>query len=112
MAAAGWATLGNLVALKNDDDIDLAELNRLLERVAKTIHQQPNRVRYVMNGFVIAVGSHVSPLTDLAEKIAAKMGEVWVDMGGTACKTPDATQQIDKVRQRGSIGKKKKTVKC
>ena len=112
VATAGWATLSSLVALKDDAEIDFAELKRLLERVAKTIHQQPNRVRYVMNGFVIAVGAHVSPLTDLAVKTAAKMGEVWVDVGDTACKVPGATESIEKVRQRGSIGKKKKTVKC
>jgi len=36
---------------------------QLLQRVQKTIHQQPNRVRHVMNGFVIAVGAYVRPLT-------------------------------------------------
>ena len=44
----------------------LAELKQLLGQVAKTIHQQPNRVRGAMNAFVIAVGSYVSELTDTA----------------------------------------------
>ena len=112
VASAGWCTLSCLVALKDDADLDLAELKRLLERVAKTIHQQPNRVRHVMNGFVIAVGSHVAPLTDLALATAAKVGKVTVNMGDTECKVPDAAEYIEKVRTRGSIGKKKKTVKC
>ena len=45
-AAAGWATLSGLVAIKSDNDLDLDELKQLLERTRKTIHQQPNWVRY------------------------------------------------------------------
>src|SRR5437879_3935794 len=56
ITAAGWATLSSLVAITDDSELDLAELKKLLQRVEKTIHHQPNRVRYVMNGFVIAVG--------------------------------------------------------
>jgi 3-methyladenine DNA glycosylase AlkD len=111
-AAAGWATLSSLVAIKDDAELDLPELKQLLERVGKTIHQQPNRVRYCMNGFVIAVGGHVKPLTELAVKTAAKIGEVWVDMGNTSCKTPNATEYIEKIRKRGAIGKKRKSAKC
>src|SRR5438105_14463498 len=47
IAAAGWATFSSTVAVTPDDDLDLDELTRLLERVGKTIHQQPNRVRHV-----------------------------------------------------------------
>ena len=112
VAATGWATLAGLVALKDDADLDLAELKRLLERVQKTIHQQPNRVRYAMNGFVIAVGSYVKALTDLAIQTATKIGPVTVDMGATACKVPSAVEYIRKVQDRGAVGKKRKTVKC
>lgn len=112
VAAAGWATLSGLVALKDDAKLDLPLLKRLLQRVQKTIHAQPNRVRHVMNGFVIALGSYVRPLTDLAVQTAAKIGPVTVDMGGTACKVPDATEYIKKVEARGTLGKKRKTVKC
>src|SRR5262245_18874820 len=110
VAAGGWATLRSLVAVKDDADLDLAELKRLLARVQKTIHQQPNRVRYVMNGFVIAVGSYVKPLADLAVLTAEKVGTVSVDMGGTACKVPFAPEYIRKARQRGT--KKRKSAKC
>jgi len=33
-------------------------------------------------------------------------------MGGTACKLPYSPDYIKKVQQRGTIGKKRKTVKC
>ena len=112
VASSGWATLSGLVAIRNDADLDLAELKQLLQRVQKTIHQQPNRVRSVMNGFVIAVGSYVQALTDVALQVGAKIGPVVVDMGGTACKVPYAPDYIQKVEKRGAIGKKRKTTKC
>jgi 3-methyladenine DNA glycosylase AlkD len=112
VAAAGWSTFSSLVALKADTDLDLSELRQLLERVQATIHDQPNRVRYVMNGFVIAVGSYVKELTESALQTAATMGRVTVDMNGTACVVPSASEYIEKVRKRGALGKKRKTVKC
>lgn len=111
-AAAGWATLGSLVAIKDDAELDLDELKQLLKRVEQSIHEQPNRVRYVMNGFVIAVGSYVKALTDIALQTAERIGRVTVDMGGTACKVPFAPEYIRKVQKRGAIGKKRKTAKC
>jgi 3-methyladenine DNA glycosylase AlkD len=112
VASCGWATLGGLVALKDDAELDLAELKKLMQRVQKTIHQQPNRVGYTMVSFLIAVGCYVAPLTDLALKTAAQIGPVGVDMGDTACKVPNAVEYIQKVQKRGTIGKKRKTVKC
>ncbi len=112
IAAAGWATLSSLVAIKDNADLDLAELKQLLQRVQHTIHEQSNRVRYTMNGFVIAVGSYVKSLTTLAIQTAGKIGAVTVNMGDTACKVPDAAAYIKKIQQRGAIGKKRKTAKC
>ena len=111
-AATGWNTLSGVVALKDDADLDLPELKRLLARVARTIHTQSDVVRYAMNGFIIALGSYVAPLTADALAAAKKIGVVSIDMGETACKVPDAAAQIAKVKQRGAIGKKRKTVKC
>ncbi len=90
----------------------MAELKQFLQRVQKTIHEQPNRVRYVMNGFVIAVGAYVQSLTELAIQVAEKIGPVSVNMGDTACKVPLASEYIEKIQKRGAIGKKRKTVKC
>jgi 3-methyladenine DNA glycosylase AlkD len=112
VASSGWATLSSLVAVKDDGELDLAELKQLLQRVQRTIHQQPNRVRHVMNAFVIAVGSYVCALTDVALQTGTKIGPVTVDMGGTSCKVPYVADQIQKVQKRGALGKKRKTTKC
>ena len=112
VAVAGWATLNSLVALKDDSDLDVVKLKQLLQRVQETIHQQPDSVRQAMNNFLIAVGSYVEGLSDFAVKAAVKVGPVSVDMGETACKVPSAVEYIQKAREKGAIGKKRKTVKC
>ncbi len=112
IAAAGWCTLASLVCIRDDSELDLTELKKLLQRVEKTIHDEPNRVRYCMNSFLIAVGSSVAELSDLAVKTAEKIGEVSVDMGGTACQVPYAPDYLAKIRARGGIGKKRKSAKC
>ena len=112
IAVAGWSTLSSLVAIKVDAELDLAELKRLLDRVGKTIHDQPGRVPYAMNGFVISVGTYVKALMDAALETAQKIGKVTVDMGETACKVPLAVDSIRKAQERGSIGKKRKSAKC
>jgi 3-methyladenine DNA glycosylase AlkD len=111
-AVTGWATLSSLVAIKDDADLDLAKLKRLLLRVQKTLLKAPNRVRYAMNNFVIALGTYVQPLSDLALQTALTIGEVSVDVGDTACKVPYAPAYIEKVQKKGAVGKKRKTAKC
>src|ERR687898_747375 len=84
------------------EDLDLAEIKSLLERVAKTIHTQPNRVKYVMNSFVIAVACYVKPLHKLAVDTANGIGKVAVDLVG-ACKIPFAPDHIKKFEARSAI---------
>ena len=112
VAAAGWSTLSSLVATKADEDLDLDEIQAILKRVTRSIHQQPNRVRHTMNAFVISVGCYVEPLTSAAKATAIKVGKVAVNMGGTACKVPFALDYIQKAEDRGTLGKKRKTAKC
>jgi len=112
VAVAGWGTLSSLVGIRADDELDLEALKKLLNRVRTTIHDQPDRVRYAMNYFVICVGSFVRPLTALAIQTGEAIGKVTVDMGDTDCKVPYAPDYIKKVQQRGSLGKKRKSAKC
>src|SRR6185436_14381963 len=48
-AIAGWATLGAIVSIQDDSDLDIAELKKLVARVEKTIHDRPDAVRHAMN---------------------------------------------------------------
>jgi len=112
ITSSGWATLGCLVALKPDIELNINEIKDLLSRVQKEIHSAPNRVKYTMNGFVISVGSYVAELTEEAIKLGFSIGSVTVDMNGTSCKVPFCPDYIKKVKQKGTIGKKRKTVRC
>ncbi len=111
-AAAGWGTYVSLLSIKPDEELDHAEITGLLGRVARDIHAAPNRVRYVMNNFVIAVGSYVRALTAKAKATAKAVGKVTVDVGDTDCKVPDAAAYIDKVIAAGRHGKKRKSAMC
>ena len=112
IAALGWHTLTSIMSVVADDDLDITMLKKQLRHVAKVIHKSPNEVREAMNGFVIGAGISVVPLHELALELAEKIGEVTVDHGDTACKTPFAPDYIGKVVKMDRVGKKKKTAKC
>jgi len=111
-ASAGWATLSNYIALKPDSELDIDLYSKLLDRVEKEVHHAQNRVRYTMNGFVIAAGTSIEALTDKAMIIGTRIGKVKVNVGKTSCKVPLAAEYIQKVIVRGTIGKKKKSARC
>ena len=109
--SSGWATLANLVTLKEDKALNIKELENLLRRVGKEIHGAGNRTRYTMNSFLIAAGSYVEELTEEAIKIAKSLGPLMVDMNGTACKVPYAPEYIKKTVSRTGY-RKKKMARC
>lgn len=112
LAAAGWNTYSGLVSTRPDEELDLKEIEQLLQRVELEIEQAPNRVRYCMNNFVIAVGSAVKPLLTRAKATAKRLGAVEVSMGDTACKVPLALGYLQKIQDMGRVGVKRKTMKC
>ena len=112
IASSGWSALAGVISMKPDNELDIATIKKLMKRIEKEIHTAPNRVRYTMNGFVIGVGSYVKELSDLAIETGKKIGDVTVDVGNTACKVPFAPDYINKVKAKGYLGKKRKTVKC
>ena len=112
IAEAGWSTLSGLVAIKRDEGLDVTALRKLIERVRRTINDAPDRGRYAMNGFLIAVGSYVKGLTDFAIETGEQIGPVMADLGNNSCQIPYAPDYIRKVEKVKGIGKKRKTVKC
>ena len=111
IACAGWNTYSGIVSTRPDAELDLEEIEGLLERVVRDINAADNRVRYCMNGFVIAVGAMVKPLHAKAKAAAKRLGTVKVDMPGD-CKVPNASGTIAKIVAMGRVGKKRKTMKC
>ena len=112
IASSGWCTYSGLLATQPDSSLNLAEIQSLLDRVVKQIGTVPNRVRYCMNGFVIAVGGYVVPMLKQAKAAARQIGAVNVDVGDTDCKVPQATAYIEKIESMGRVGNKRKTMRC
>jgi 3-methyladenine DNA glycosylase AlkD len=112
IATAGWATLSGLASIRADEELDIQVFDKLMDRVEKEIHAAPNRVRYTMNGFIIAVGCYIVSLSEKAKAISKKIGKITVNMGDTACKVPDAAEYIDKTAKANRLGKKRKDARC
>lgn len=112
IASAGWATLAYYSAVNEDENIAIDTYKELLDEVAVNIHQAKNRVKYTMNGFVISTGSYIKALTKKATQVSKKIGKVSVEMNGTACKVPLATDYIAKIVDKNRVGKKRKTARC
>lgn len=111
-ARAGWSTLGALAATRPDAELPLPEYARLLKNLPRTLPQASDGVRYTMNNFLIACGTYLAPLGDLAIATARTIGRVSVDMGETGCQVPDAESYILKARRGAAIAPKRKTVRC
>ncbi|WP_404328563.1 DNA alkylation repair protein [Mesobacillus maritimus] len=112
VAVCGWSTFSNYLSITPDDKLDLDEIKALLFKVEHSVHEERNRVRYVMNSFVISVGCYVPELKEEAKQVAETIGKVQVDVGNTACKVPLAADYIKKVERRNAVGKKRKTCIC
>lgn len=92
--------------LKDDpDSIDETECRRILKDIEAEIHRSPNRARHAMVMAVIAIGVYKSEMTDEAIEAGDRIGEVQVDHGDTACKTPGIVPYIRKTLKRANGSK-------
>ncbi len=96
VASIGWILLGGL-AMENRELPD-EYFDPYLKMIESSIHKQKNRVRYEMNGALIAIGLRNDELEKRAVDVAKKIGKVEVDHGETNCKTPDAIEYIKKAQ--------------
>lgn len=95
LGSAGWQILCNM-ALR-DAELPDSYFLPYLDTIQSDIHRRKNRVRYAMNGALIAIGARNISLQKKALAVAAKIGKVEVDHGDTGCKTPDAADYIRKM---------------
>jgi 3-methyladenine DNA glycosylase AlkD len=94
----GWTLLSHLTM--NDKTLSDDYFERYLTIIERDIHKGKNRVRYGMNGTVIAIGMRSSNLEQKALAAAERIGHVEVDHGKTGCKTPNAAEYIKKANAR------------
>jgi len=112
LQVVGWAAMGSFLGIKKSTDYDIKNVRTLLNKVESEIHDAENRVRYCMNGFVIAAAGAYPELTDYCKILGDRIGEVKVDLGETSCKVPSIRPYIENMENRGRIGRKKAKAKC
>lgn len=98
--SAGWACYEWLLGWRPDTAFDREKIRSMLKRVVDTIRDQPDQTRSAMRHFVTAVGVSYLPLHDEAVKTAEKVGAV------------AALDAICKAEEKGSLGFKRKAVRC
>lgn len=110
--SAGWACYEWLLGWRPDSAFDRDKLKSMLDRVVNTIYDQPDHVSHVINQFVVAVGVSYLPLHEEAVKAAKAIGEVSVSAVKGACTLPSALEAIQKAKDKGRLGFKRKAVRC
>jgi len=110
--SAGWSCYEWLLGSRKDSEFNKDKLLAMLGKVSKTIHNQPNRTKYAMNNFIMALGISYLPLHEEAKKAAQEVGKVDVFIGKTLCQTNLATEYIQNAVDKGKIGFKRKHVRC
>jgi 3-methyladenine DNA glycosylase AlkD len=95
LRASGWTLLGRLSDL--DESFPEDELLRGVELIERSIHSAPSEVKNDMNRALITIGGRSSSLRKAVLAAAKRIGEVSVDHGDTACKTPDAAESVEKM---------------
>jgi hypothetical protein len=110
--SAGWSCYNWLLGTRKDSEFNRDKLLEMLGRVRDTIHNQPNRTKYAMNDFIMAVGISYPPLHEEAKKIAREVGRVEVFKGKTPCELTVASEYIQNEADKGRLGFKRKNVRC
>lgn len=90
----GWTLVGALAM--RDETLPDAWFAAHLATIERTIRTVPDGVRAAMNQTVISIGCRNAALRKAALAAAKRIGPVEVDPGDTACKTPDATEYVEK----------------
>lgn len=96
--AVGWQLMAH-IAMQNKE-LPGSYFDKYIHMIESSIHSRKNRVRYAMNGALIAIGMRSYELQQRALEVARAIGQVYVDHGETSCKTPDAAQSILKANAR------------
>lgn len=100
VASCAWGILARLAL--EDRTLPDKWFEPWIARIESDIGEAKNRVRYSMNGALIAIGGRSPSLRDEAIAAASRIGKVEVDHGETGCKTPDAAGYIRRMAKRAA----------
>lgn len=92
-------------------DLDMNKIDQELDYIKEHLQASHNRVKYVMNNFLISVGVYIKEFSNKVLEIDNSIGKITVDMGKTSCKVPSVSTYIRKNIDRNTLGVKKKIPK-
>lgn len=110
--SAGWSCYCWLLGNRPDGEFSESKIANMLEIVENTIHDSPERTKYAMNNFIYTVGVSYLPLHDKAVETAKAVGSVKVKRDKTKSSFLLASENIQKVVDKGRLGFKRKHVRC
>ncbi len=112
IASAGWSTLSNIISVTPDEKLDLDQIKDLMKRIEAKAHGSQNREKHAMCGFIICVGSYITSLHKEALKAGKRIGPVSIERATPGCSVPEIEADIENVKAKGRLGKKRKRARC
>jgi 3-methyladenine DNA glycosylase AlkD len=110
--SAGWSCYCWLLGSRKDSEFSASKLSNMLDQVANTIHNSPERTKSAMNNFIYTVGISYLPLHEKAVETAKVVGPVEMKREKKKSSILLASENIQKELDRGKLGFKRKYVRC
>lgn len=110
--SAGWSCYCWLLGNRKDNEFSESKISSMLDIVKKSIHESPERTKSAMNNFIYTVGISYLPLHEKAAETAKEVGIVEVKRDKKKPSLLNAYDSIEKEKNRGRLGFKRKYVRC
>ncbi len=110
--SAGWSCYCWLFGNRPDDEFDPEKVSGKLDQIEKTIHDSPERTKSSMCNFVYTAAISFVPVHEKAVEIAQAIGTVEIHREKKKNTVVDISATIQKDLDRGSLGFKRKYVRC
>lgn len=110
--SAGWSCYCWLLGNRPDNQFSESKISNMLDIVKKEIHESPERTKAAMNNFLYTVGVSFLPLNEKAVEVAREVGTVEIKREKKKNSLSNAYESIQKEKDRGRLGFKRKYVRC
>ncbi|TCN20384.1 3-methyladenine DNA glycosylase AlkD [Mesobacillus foraminis] len=110
--SAGWSCYCWLLGNRADNEFSEGKISNMLDIVKNAIHDSPERTKSAMNNFLYTVGISYLPLNEKAIETAMEVGTVEVKRDKKKSSFLNAYESIQKEKDRGRLGFKRKYVRC
>lgn len=110
--SAGWSCYCWLLGNRKDHEFSESKISNMLDMVKSSIHDSPERTKSAMNNFLYTVGVSFIPLHEKAVETAMEVGIVEMKKDEKKSSFLNAFESIQKDKDKGRLGFKRKYVRC